>query len=251
MRITHVVWDWNGTLLDDLEVCHGIINAMLERRGRPALSLGAYRQVQEFPVVNYYAKIFDLEAESFHDLAEEYMARYNRLWEHCGLTTGALETLSALRMAGVGQSMLTASRGDNLHRQLEHYGLQEAFSPGSTLEDHYAGGKAHLGRDHMAPVSYTHLDVYKRQGHYGAEFSGESGRSAETVPLALHPERSRRNGFRNRRPRYHIHLPAFYLRRCQIPQKNIMEHDGHRLRNRRAGHGGAEAGGGARHGFRF
>jgi len=38
---------------------------------------------------------------------------------------------------------------------------------------------------------------------------------------------------------------------CQIPQKNIMEHDGHRLRNRRVGYGGAEAGGGARHGFRF
>lgn len=56
---------------------------------------------------------------------------------------------------------------------------------------------------------------------------------------ALHPERPRRNGFRNRRPRYHIHLPAFHLRRCQIPQKNIMEHDGHRLRNRRAGYGGA------------
>lgn len=159
MRITHVVWDWNGTLLDDLEVCHGIINAMLERRGRPALSLEAYRQVQEFPVVNYYAKIFDLEAESFHDLAEEYMARYNRLWEHCGLTTGALETLSALRMAGVGQSMLTASRGDNLHRQLEHYGLQEAFSPVSTLEDHYAGGKAHLGRDHMAQLGLPPEEV--------------------------------------------------------------------------------------------
>lgn len=78
-----------------------------------------------------------------------------------------------------------------------------------------------------------------RTGHYGAEFSGESGRPAETVPLALHPERPRRNGFRNRRPRYHIHLPAFHLRRCQIPQKNIMEHDGHRLRNRRAGYGGA------------
>ena len=57
--------------------------------------------------------------------------------------------------------------------------------------------------------------------------------------LALHPERPRRNGFRNRRPRYHIHLPAFHLRRCQIPQKNIMEHDGHRLRNCRAGYGGA------------
>lgn len=78
-----------------------------------------------------------------------------------------------------------------------------------------------------------------RTGHYGAEFSGESGRPAETVPLALHPECPRRNGFRNRRPRYHIHLPAFHLRRCQIPQKNIMEHDGHRLRNRRAGYGGA------------
>ena len=78
-----------------------------------------------------------------------------------------------------------------------------------------------------------------RTGHYGAEFYGESGRPAETVPLALHPERPRRKGFRNRRPRYHIHLSAFHLRRCQIPQKNIMEHDGHRLRNRRAGYGGA------------
>ena len=159
MRIVHVVWDWNGTLLDDLEVCHGIINTMLERRGRPALSLEEYRQVQEFPVVNYYAKVFDLAAEPFHDLAEEYMARYNRLWEHCGLTAGVPRTLSALRMDGVGQSMLTASRGDNLYRQLEHYGLQEAFSPVSTLEDHYAGGKAHLGREHMAQLGLPPEEV--------------------------------------------------------------------------------------------
>lgn len=159
MPITHVVWDWNGTLLDDAEVCHSIINTMLERRGRPSLSLEEYRMVQDFPVVRYYEKIFDLEQEPFPDLAEEYMALYNRLWVFCKLATGVPMVLSALKAAGVEQSMLTASREDNLLRQLEYFGLTEAFAPISSLRDHFAGGKAHLGQEHLQKLGLPSKQV--------------------------------------------------------------------------------------------
>lgn len=32
-----VVWDWNGTLLDDVEISRQVMNRMLSRRGLPVL----------------------------------------------------------------------------------------------------------------------------------------------------------------------------------------------------------------------
>lgn len=74
-----VVWDWNGTLLDDVEVCIETVNAMLRRRHLPQLeSVDQYQNVFTFPVINYYRQVgFDLERESFEALSTEYMRGYH------------------------------------------------------------------------------------------------------------------------------------------------------------------------------
>ena len=48
------VWDWNGTLLDDVQVCVDTMNAMLEKRGLPLLDTARYREIFTFPVQEYY-----------------------------------------------------------------------------------------------------------------------------------------------------------------------------------------------------
>ena len=48
----HIVWDWNGTLLDDAWLCVEVLNQMLSQRGRAAITLEFYRQHFKFPVID-------------------------------------------------------------------------------------------------------------------------------------------------------------------------------------------------------
>ena len=71
--MVYVVWDWNGTLLDDAEVCLAVMDRMLVRRGLPPIGdMERYREIFTFPVRDYYALAgLDMDAEPFTDLADE------------------------------------------------------------------------------------------------------------------------------------------------------------------------------------
>jgi phosphoglycolate phosphatase len=45
MRFRHIIWDWNGTLLDDAQAGVNAINAMLAARGLSPITLSHYRDV--------------------------------------------------------------------------------------------------------------------------------------------------------------------------------------------------------------
>ena len=49
-KTTTVIWDWNGTLLDDAPVCVAAINDMLRERSLPQLSAERYQEIFCFPV---------------------------------------------------------------------------------------------------------------------------------------------------------------------------------------------------------
>ena len=52
-----VFWDWNGTLLDDVEFTRGCLNWLLEQHGYPQrYDLAAYREVFGFPIEAYYQR---------------------------------------------------------------------------------------------------------------------------------------------------------------------------------------------------
>ena len=103
-----VVWDWNGTLLNDVEVAFSAMNQMLSRRGLPRLeSLSAYREIFTFPVRDYYvAAGLDLERESFSELAVEWTQLYNRFYPSCGLFPKAAEILKAVQGMGLRQLLV-------------------------------------------------------------------------------------------------------------------------------------------------
>ena len=102
MEISTVIWDWNGTLLDDLHLSLRIINLLLKRRSLPELSRDRYREVFTFPVKDYYREIgFDFDREPFEIPAREYIDIYNRDVSTCGLQTGATDALGRLQTMAV------------------------------------------------------------------------------------------------------------------------------------------------------
>jgi phosphoglycolate phosphatase len=104
-QIRCIIWDWNGTLLDDVELCVQTINEMLEKRDLQTLSLSGYKDVFSFPVKNYYQKIgFDFRNEPFEIPALEFTERYNDQVIGCQLHEDSFRILSYFHSIGIRQS---------------------------------------------------------------------------------------------------------------------------------------------------
>jgi len=73
-----ILWDWNGTLLNDQTICIDAMNRLLVKRGLPLLTEEKYRRVFTFPVKTYYAQLgFDFAKEPFEIPALEFMEQYH------------------------------------------------------------------------------------------------------------------------------------------------------------------------------
>ena len=156
----HVVWDWNGTLMDDLDACLGSLNHLLDMHGRPPMDAESYKAIFEFPVIRVYAALgFPTDDFSFKMGSVAFMAHYEANRHACPLHPGTRETLSALRDAGLGQSVLSAYRHDLLEKIIGEYALSDFFHTLSGNGDIEAHGKAGRARAHRESLALRAEDV--------------------------------------------------------------------------------------------
>lgn len=147
-----ILWDWNGTLLDDVAWCIRVVNTMLEKRGlAPLAGVADYHRVFRFPVIEYYRSVgFDFDKEPFEALAEEYMALYHAGdATNCGLHEEAEATLRAVQGRGVRQVILSASQVDNLNTQLSRFDIAWYFDDVLGISDIYAKSKVEAGQAYI------------------------------------------------------------------------------------------------------
>lgn len=149
----HIVWDWNGTLLDDVQASVNAINVLLRERHLPTIGAARYREVFGFPVRNYYLALgFQLERENWDALARRYHDLYLadptiRLWPE------ALPVLRACHAAGLGMSILSAAEQSILDRMLADAGVADWFERIHGTDNLNGHSKLDTGRDLLRRLS--------------------------------------------------------------------------------------------------
>lgn len=110
----HVIWDWNGTLLNDAPHAVDTINLLLEPRGLPLMNMERYREVRisQFDLSHYFDYVFGIadrlafsKVQRGHDLLRESGVPPSRT-VLIGDTDHDLEVAQAL-----GISVLLVTRG--------------------------------------------------------------------------------------------------------------------------------------------
>lgn len=141
--IKTILFDWNGTLLDDVCINMEATNFMLEKRGLKKMSsLEEYRNLFEFPVINYYRKLdFDFEKESFEELSAEFIDEYDRRFATCTLMNGAKELLQMLHQKKITCNILSASKQENLLHQIKMLNCETLFDEVIGISNIYAASK--------------------------------------------------------------------------------------------------------------
>ena len=143
----HIIWDWNGTIINDVNLCVELINWLLEERRLKNVSVEEYKNIFTIPVRNYYAALgFDFEKESFEIVGRQWMDEYERRKFECVVYDGVIEVMEKIKTAGIGQSILSAYSQHTLEEMVDHFGLSKYFSHIVGLDNIYAASKLHLGK---------------------------------------------------------------------------------------------------------
>jgi phosphoglycolate phosphatase len=142
-----IIWDWNGTLLKDLDLCVTSINILLEKRSLPKLDAQKYKAIFSFPVRDYYKAIgFDFAREEFEVPAIEFIELYESQVENCTLQPGALDILHYFEEKGTRQFILSAMHQEMLEKTLNYNGIFGFFEGVAGLGDHFAVSKVERGQ---------------------------------------------------------------------------------------------------------
>lgn len=147
----HVIWDWNGTLLDDLEVVIEAANVGLAEFGVGPINEDVYRDHFTRPVRSFYDSLFNRPVTDdewlrlnrvFH---VEYMARA----DSADLTSDAVEAMDAVGSDPGLQSLLSMSPQDWLESIVARKGVLDRFAMISGLSGETGGLKALHMEDHI------------------------------------------------------------------------------------------------------
>ena len=144
-KYKHIIWDWNGTILDDVNLSLHIINELLISEDLPEITLEKYRDVFTFPVKDYYTALgLGLHKRSFEELGQIWIRIYESRKFDAPLFAPVRNIFNDIAGLNISQSVLSAYMHDPLAEMIEHYSLTKYFTELTGLDNIYASGKLEL-----------------------------------------------------------------------------------------------------------
>lgn len=146
----HIVWDWNGTLLDDVWLCMESLARLLAKIGKPPIDIATYQRIFNFPVIDVYRDLgFDVSPQSFATLSREFMDFYEENRLKCTMQKGARKFVHDVFTQGISQSVLSAYRHDYLTSIIAEHDLEKYFVHLSGNDDIFAVDKSYRAAGHL------------------------------------------------------------------------------------------------------
>lgn len=160
MKIRHIIWDWNGTLLNDNWLSIKAINILLKKYDIPMINQEKYLEIFTFPVIEYYKKLgFDFNQTPFSIIGTEFIKEYTDRMFEADLQDGAREILNYFHEIGISQSLLSAAKQQMLDNLMKFHKLEKYFLKVSGLTDHYANSKVGAGKSWTKELGYDPREI--------------------------------------------------------------------------------------------
>lgn len=170
-----LVWDWNGTLLDDLDAAVEALNRMLADRGCAPTTRAYYRERFGFPVRPFYAELgVDLERWDWDRICIDF----HRFFMEAGtqkVRDGARAALEMARAAGFRQGIVSAHRQDWLRRDVAAAGIDRYFDFVAGTDNLDGASKLERARQVFASDNPTSPRIFIGDTLHDAEVAADVG----------------------------------------------------------------------------
>lgn len=155
-EIENILFDFNGTLVDDVDLCLDLLNEMLVLRNHQQVDLKRYLEVFNFPVIEYYKQAgFDFPKDNFPELATYFIDHYSRRNIECSLYKNVVDVLKYFKDKGKNLVIISASEKNLLLSQLRRYGIDVYFSDISGLDNINASSKVESAKQFLSSKNYN------------------------------------------------------------------------------------------------
>lgn len=146
----YIIFDFNGTILDDVDVCVKAENHTIEHFGleRGPLSKEEYLRLFTFPVKKYYENVgFDWSKNPYSEVGAYWFGWYRALRDEYKVFDGVREVLEQCREKGYRTILLSASSLVELQKQLQELEIADLFDEVLGIDNIYAGSKVDIALD--------------------------------------------------------------------------------------------------------
>ncbi len=150
----HIIWDFNGTILDDTELSFSVLSCQLKKYNLQKITKKEYREQFSFPIYNYYQKLgFNYKKTSFNQVSNDFIKDYMKRLDEANLFPDIKTILATNYKQGRKQSILSAARYDHLIKYLNKLNINQFFNHIYGLSNYYAKGKFKIGKQLMQKLN--------------------------------------------------------------------------------------------------
>lgn len=141
MKYECIIWDFNGTIIDDAWVAVAAENKALEERGLPKISMEFYLRECEMPIENFYRKIYDFSKYDFQEIARRFLHYYDIFLPQAEIFPDVSSAIERFSKAGVKQGVISSFETSRLVSILRSKDLDKYFEFVSGADDNSCGSK--------------------------------------------------------------------------------------------------------------
>ena len=150
LMIKNIFFDFNGTIIDDVDLCLDLLNQILSKQNKRTLNKDEYKHVFKFPIKQYYLDAgVDFNNESYEELSSWFINEYQPKSFHCGLYPNSREIFEYLKSKGYHLYILSASKVNNLQEQANIYDITKYFDAILGIDNIFAASKVQIAKDYI------------------------------------------------------------------------------------------------------
>ena len=160
MRYQNIIWDWNGTLLDDVDLAISVINEILLENELEELTVERYKSIFDFPVQTYYERAgMNFTHTPFETVSARFCETFESNLHTAGLFQDVSHSLKQLKLFGIRHYLLSATEHQALLRMTATFDIGPSFDDIAGMPDGLARNKTDIGhrlvRENNITASHT------------------------------------------------------------------------------------------------
>ena len=149
-QIKHIIWDWNGTLVDDAWLFVDLMNVVLKKRKLATIDVKKYQKTFCFPLEKYYKRLgFNFDNEPYNIPSTEFITLYNKEKYRPRLYPGVKSILARLNHKKIKNYLLSAQNHESLLELVRFYQIGHFFELVQGTDNIHARGKGLLAHSIM------------------------------------------------------------------------------------------------------
>ncbi len=143
--ITHIIWDYNGTVLDDAYTSVLAVNEMLKARGLKETNLEVYKKTLVMPLTEYY-KTVGIYTDDIALLSQEFRKYCDIHKDNSRIFDGVYDVILFAKSKGIKNILLSSLYNEHLVEETKKHNIGNWFDIISGLSDKNLGSKSDTAR---------------------------------------------------------------------------------------------------------